>query len=228
MSKIVPAKDLRMLFGPARNQLARPTCLAFAASDAHAALRSGWEPLSCEFAFFHAQRRANRSPAVGALLSKMLEAIGLDGQPEENRWPYMKATPAAPGSWNPPAEVGDLYRRNGMSFGPAFDAALTEITNGFPIVLLTMLSRSFFRPSSDGIVHPEATEAPEPQRRHAVIGVGHGTADGHRAILVRNSWGAGWGQDGYAWLTESFLTPRMFAVAKLTENPDVPANSHAA
>jgi hypothetical protein len=165
---------------------------------------------------------------VGALLSKMLEAVRLDGQPEENRWPYMNATPADAGSWIPPNEVGALYRRSGTSFSPAFDAALAEITNDRPVLLLTMLSRSFFRPSSEGIVHPEATEAPEPERRHAVIGVGHGTADGHRAILVRNSWGNGWGQNGYAWLTESFLNPRMFAVAMLTENPDVSANSPTA
>jgi hypothetical protein len=228
MSKIVPAKDLRSLFGPARNQLARPTCLAFAASDAHAAMRSGWAPLSCEYIFFHAQRRANRLPNVGAIPSKMLEAIRLDGQPEESGWPYLSATPTDAQSWTPPTEIGPLYRRNGTTFGPAFDAVLAEITNDHPVVLLTTLSRSFFRPSSAGIVHPEAAEDPEPERRHAVIGVGHGTADGHRAILVRNSWGTAWGQDGYAWLTEGFLKPRLFAVAMLTENLNVPANSPAA
>jgi hypothetical protein len=68
-------RDLRNLFGPARDQGARPTCLAFAASDAHAALRAGWEPLSCEFAFYHAQRRVNRSPAEGTTLPAILEAL---------------------------------------------------------------------------------------------------------------------------------------------------------
>ncbi len=36
--------DLRSLLGDARDQEARPTCLAFAASDVHAALRDGWTP----------------------------------------------------------------------------------------------------------------------------------------------------------------------------------------
>lgn len=228
MSKIVPAKDISSMFGPARNQLARPTCLAFAASDAHAALRSGWAPLSCEYIFFHAQRRANRLPSVGAILSTMLEAIRLDGQPEEIGWPYLSATPADARSWMPPKQVGALYRRNGKTPGLTFDAIADEITSGHPVILLTMLSRSFFRPSSDGIVHPETAENPEPERRHAVIGVGHGKADGHRAILVRNSWGAGWGVGGYAWLTEAFLKPRLFAIAMLTEDPNVPANTPAA
>jgi hypothetical protein len=79
MSVITVSVDLRPLFGPARNQGPRPTCLAFAASDAHAALRSGWAPLSCEYAFYHAQRRAGRPPSKGALLSSMLDAPRQDG-----------------------------------------------------------------------------------------------------------------------------------------------------
>ena len=75
--------DLRSLFGDARDQDQRPTCLAFAASDAHAALRSPWRPLSVEFAFYHAQRRAGRTPHVGATLPAMLEALREDGQPIE-------------------------------------------------------------------------------------------------------------------------------------------------
>jgi hypothetical protein len=65
MSVITAAVDLRSLFGTARNQGSRPTCLAFAASDTHAALRSGWVPLSCEYAFYQAQggRAARRARA---------------------------------------------------------------------------------------------------------------------------------------------------------------------
>jgi hypothetical protein len=84
MSDITISADLRASFGAARNQGARPTCLAFAASDAHAALRDGWVPLSCEYAFFQAQRRAGRMPNTGALLSSVLEALRKDGQPEES------------------------------------------------------------------------------------------------------------------------------------------------
>src|SRR5438105_14391048 len=104
MSDIVVSVDLRPSFGPVRNQGPRPTCMAFAASDAHAGLRSGWAALSCEYAFYHAQRRAGRSPNKGALLSSMLDALCHDGQPEESGWPYLAATPT--GSWTPPANVG--------------------------------------------------------------------------------------------------------------------------
>ena len=80
MTELSVACDLRTLFGEARDQGERPTCLAFAASDTHAALRAGWKPLSCEYAFYHAQRRGGRGPTIGARLPDMLDALRDDGQ----------------------------------------------------------------------------------------------------------------------------------------------------
>jgi C1A family cysteine protease len=77
------------------------------------------------------------------------------------------------------------------------------------------------------VINPTEGEAPEPARRHAVVAVGHGTVDRQKALLVRNGWGARWGDAGYAWLTEQFLRPRMFAAATLMEEVDVSARSAA-
>src|SRR5690242_1650129 len=95
--------DLRQHFGSVCDQDQRPTCLAFAASDAHAALRSPWVPLSAEFAFYYAQRRAGRSPHVGATLPAMLDALREDGQPVEANCPYLTTIPT---DWKPPPNVG--------------------------------------------------------------------------------------------------------------------------
>ena len=83
MTILTITTDLSAKFGPTRDQGARPTCLAFAASDFHAALRDYWTPLSCEFAFFHAHRRTGTSPKTGATLSAMLDVLKNDGQPVE-------------------------------------------------------------------------------------------------------------------------------------------------
>src|SRR5580692_6695697 len=96
-------KDLRHLFGPVRDQGQRPTCLAFAASDTHAAVRDAWEPLSCEYAFFQAQNRAGRGAHDGATLTSMLEVLRHDGQPYESGWPYLVTLPADQTQWHPPA-----------------------------------------------------------------------------------------------------------------------------
>jgi len=227
MTDIVTSVDLRPEFGPARNQGPRPTCMAFAASDAHAGLRAGWTPLSCEYAFYQAQRRAGRPPDSGALLSSMLDALREDGQPEENGWPYLAATPTDTAAWVPPSTVGDLCRRAGEKSPASIDCLILELDKGRPVILL-MLSRAFFNPAARGVVHPAPGEAPEPARRHAVVAVGHAKVGPDRAILVRNSWGERWGVGGYGWLTEPFLGPRIFAAAKLTEDVDVSAHSAAA
>ena len=145
--------DLRSLFGPARSG-SRPTCLAFAASDAHAALRDGWVPLSCEYVFYHAQKRANRSSKQGALLSSMLEALRHDGQPSKSGWPYLQTPPSEPASWSPPSGVGPLFRRASQNSNAGIKDIIAELEQGQPVIILMMLSPAFYNPSAEAIVHP--------------------------------------------------------------------------
>ena len=228
MTAVTVLKDLRAELGAARNQGARRTCLAFAASDAHAALRTGWSPLSCEFAFYHAQRPAGRPPDTGATLPAILATLRLDGQPEEGGWPYLMATPADVATLTPPADVGQRFGRAGVPQPPSVDQIVSELDADRPVILLLMLSSAFYTRTPDGVIRPAPGEVPEPAWRHAVVEVGHGTVGGERAILVRNRWGPGWGLAGHGWLTETFVTPRLFAAALLTENVDVSARSVAA
>lgn len=220
--------DLRKSFGPARDQGSRPTCLAFAASDTHAGLRPGWEPLSCEFAFWRAQQRGKRPPSVGATLNNMLEALRLDGQPHEAGWPYLPATPADPDDWVPPTSLGPIYGREGNQDIASFSKAQAHLAEGTPVMLLMMLSPSFFTPAAQGVVVAAPGEIPQPAVRHAVIAVASGHVSGEPAILVRNSWGPGWGIDGHAWLTEAFISPRLFALAILGGDILAPIDSKAA
>lgn len=219
--------DLRDRFGPVRDQGRRPTCLAFAASDSHAGVRAGWEPLSCEFAFYNAQRRAGRSPTQGAVLDAMLDALRIDGQPVEAGWPYIDANPVQANTWLPPATIGDCFGRIGAAGGGDLSGVRSALVDGHPIVVLTMLSASFFAPL-DGIVDESPGERPEPSQRHALVAVGMGKVLGMPATLVRNSWGSNWGLDGHAWLTDRYLAPRLFATAALLEEVDVSTRAIAA
>jgi hypothetical protein len=90
-----------------------------------------------------------------------------------------------------------------------------------PVIVLLLLSRAFYRPAAQAVIDPASDELPEPQRRHAVVAVGHGKVDGQRAVLIRNSWGMKWGDGGHGWLTEHFLSTRIFASATLMEQVDV-------
>jgi hypothetical protein len=228
MTSVAIKGDLRSLFGPVRDQGQRPTCLAFAASDLHAALRGSWSPLSCEYIFYHAQRRAKRKPTEGVLLSSILEALSDDGQPLEAGWNYLAKLPADLTQWRPPAGIAQLFRRAGEPGKDTVDAIVDELSRGQPVVILLRLSRSFDWVKADGVVDLSPGEQPEHLRRHAVIAVGHGEIRGQRVVLVRNSWGDGWGDGGYGWLTEGFLRPLMFRLAILKENISVSPGTAAA
>jgi hypothetical protein len=158
----------------------------------------------------------------------MLQALRDDGQPEELGWPYLSTTPPDQASWAPPAGIGALFGRNGQRMTASVDDVIARLDAGRPVILLLTLSAAFYRPEAGGVIHPAPGESPEPQRRHAVVAVGHGRVDAHRAVLVRNSWGQRWADAGHGWLTEPFLEPRLFAAAKLTEEVDVFARSAAA
>lgn len=228
MTEVAVECDFKSLFGDVRDQGERPTCLAFAASDLHAALRAGWEPLSCEYAFYQAQRRSNRSPKVEARLSDMLDALQDNGQPQEEGWPYLAATPPDSTDWRPPKEVGEIYRCLGAIKPESVNEILQGLDQEKPIMVLMTLSYSFHSPPEGGVIQPQPGEQPVLAMRHAVVAIGHGVIDDERAILIRNSWGEDWGVGGYAWLTESFLAPRLMRLAALTKEINGPDTRQAA
>jgi C1A family cysteine protease len=220
--------DLRPQFGPVRDQGKRPTCLALATSDAHAALRGAWQALSAEFAFYHAQQRGGRKPTDGATLPSMLQAIREDGQPVETAWPYLTDTPADVSQWLPPSSTTPVFRRAGRGTNGNVNAIIAELNQSKPVITLMRLSASFFRVPADGIIDETPGEKPDLHLRHAVIALGHGMRGTDRVVLVRNSWGPRWGQQGYAWITEKFLNARIFSLGHLMEDLSVSASSAAA
>ena len=207
MSSITVRHDLRGRFGPARDQKGRETCLAFAASDAHAvAIGDPWSPLCCEYLFFQAKQR-ERSPADrGTTIAAIRAALEHDGQPSEAAWPYLDMLPTDLTHWKPPDNVGMLYRRRSERRETAFKRIWDAVESDQPTLLGMTLSGAFFGPDGDGVID---ADEPKEDVRHALLAVGTGERASHKLMLVRNSWGATWGLSGYAWLSERYLVPRI-------------------
>jgi hypothetical protein len=187
--------------------------MAFAGSDAHAAARGAWQPLSVEWAYFHGLKRDGGVPHAGATMVGMLESLRLDGQPKEAAWPYIAQLFTDIAAWVPP-HADTIFRRDNTPQSATIETILACIDADHPVVFTTSISQGFFRPGSGGII--DAAEPLEPKRVHALIAVGYGHRHKNdRFVLARNSWGEAWGTEGYGWIATNYLRPRLLRAATM-------------
>jgi hypothetical protein len=204
------------VLGPIRNQGVRPTCLAFATSDAHAAMRGPYQALSVEHLYYHAVKRTpGGDPDQGVGLQAILQALSADGQCLEVGWPYLAMVPKNLSTWIPPATAAPNHRCQGsVAAGAlgAIDEIVALIDAGCPAVITLLLGTRFYAPVA-GVIKPSVAEVDTDY--HAVLAVAHGHEKKQRFILVRNSWGATWGIAGHAWIAAEYLSARLHALARM-------------
>ena len=190
-------------FGAARYQGMRLTCLAFAASDLNRVASSAPDELSPEFLYRQAGATTpNWQAGEGLFLSPTLEAASNPGQPLEVHYPYEAH---APKDALPPAAPKDatLYSSKLVPLKPTGDNVIDQIRLGHPVGLIVESTLTLFRPVN-GVVafSPHILQ----DRVHAVLAVGVGeSSDGEPHVLIRNSWGMTWGDQGYAWLPKQYI-----------------------
>lgn len=210
---VAPVVDLRHKFGPARNQAARQTCLAFAISDAHAEARGlPYEELSAEFIFYHAAKRAPVfNPHGGITVENGLMTLENEGQPLESGWPYMPQLPADVSSYKPPADYGKVYTR-GSALGIGSNIR-TTLDNGKTALAAMAITTDFHYARAGEVIRADINS--KFAGYHAVLIVGYGQENNDTVYLIRNSWGTKWCEAGNAWLAEDYLTSRLYAVAMM-------------
>jgi C1A family cysteine protease len=190
--------ELRLNMGEVRDQGPRPTCLSFSLSETHCSAAGSKELFSPESLHSLAALRAQQSRSYGLSLIQATDGLRHDGQTTESAWPYNSHTATLP-------ECA-YYCATAHSTPFAVATVRTALEAGFPLSLIINVDVSFFACSGNEAV--QLIHNSQVQGRHAVVICGYSYSLANEQYLIKNSWGIGWGKDGYAWLTSEYIQAR--------------------
>lgn len=187
---------------------------------------SACEALSVEPLWQHCVNAGNASH-YGTTVGATADALHSAGQPFDVHWPYDDTL----GEGTEPTPLSaanvDWYVADMVEVPLAHDGVEDEIENalavGFPVLIIVELTAEFEDPDERGEIAVPAMTSPLGDY-HAVVAVGaQPSSDGStRRLLIRNSWGPGWGAGGYGWMPVAYL--RAFAVEAAVLDPRTDAH----
>jgi C1A family cysteine protease len=197
--------DLRPQLPPIRDQgLTRGTCLAFATTTSHEHRRGPVIVDLATEALFWAAKEVQGNRDDGTSFRVIYSALRDSGQPEENAWPYDPDLDIRDPAYGPPAgsySAADCRRARLRRIDADLDAIKAELDDGNVVVVGIELWEEFELLRDGELDLPNSAD--RNGNMHAVALVGY-DRDRER-LLVRNSWGTDWGEDGYAWLPNDLV-----------------------
>jgi len=216
VQKLPPKVDLRSFMTDVEDQGALSSCVANAVAGAYEYLvkrHRGDDAYDVSRLFIYYNARDQDGSAdedSGALIASAIDSLREKGACSEETWPYDPDTVnEAPddGAY----EEASQFLVEDMQLVPttlaAWKGALAE---GYPIIFGISLFESFDAHRKRGVVPmPSPSEASrESHGGHAMLCVGYSDPD--RVFIVRNSWGASWGDKGYCYIPYDYLMSAKF------------------
>jgi C1A family cysteine protease len=220
--------DLRPWFSPIENQLNLGSCTANAGVGLleYYARRAYGKHIDGSRLFLYKTTRnlLKWTGDTGAYLRSTMQAMTLFGVPPEEYWPYVVANfDNEPGAFL--YSFGQSYRAvkyyrldpSGMAKATLLNNIKTNLAGGLPSFFGFTVYDSYTQASvanKGAIPYPAAGD--KVVGGHAVVVAGYndslqiknnkpGAVATTGALLIRNSWGTGWGDGGYGWLPYEYV-----------------------
>jgi hypothetical protein len=189
--------------------------MAFAVSAAHELRRAQQEVLSVEFLHWASRQNGNEVAGDGASAWATMAALDRDGQPDENVWPYDPALRCDDPAYAPPPLHGHVCHTRSSHFLTRSIPAITQSldSGNAPVLVLTLTWACYH--TTTGVLASHEAES-QVVDLHALLAAGYGIGpNGDTMIVVRNSWGEGWGARGHGLVSSAYLTRHLKQVVEL-------------
>mmetsp|Transcript_54406 Transcript_54406/g.124025 ORF Transcript_54406/g.124025 Transcript_54406/m.124025 type:complete len:366 (+) Transcript_54406:335-1432(+) len=159
----------------------------------------------------------------GMTLASAIEAAQLKGACLADTWPFDLSNV----NKKPSSDALDEAMRYKVGVARKISLDLDEmretLAEGLPIIFGLKLTEAFFYPPKSGFISTPDPSDPQSASHglHAMLMVGY--SDREQAFIVRNSWGKGWGNNGYCYLPYDYGANKeynflgMYAIESLTD-----------
>jgi C1A family cysteine protease len=150
---------------------------------------------------------------AGAQIRDGIKTVVKQGVPPESDWPYSENMSAVTEKPKPLAYTDATqhkiiaYHRISAASAVAFLKLMKScLADGYPFVFGFEVYSSFegAQVAKTGILHMPDKRKEKVVGGHAVMAAGYD--DKKKAVLVRNSWGTGWGIKGYFWMPYAYIS----------------------
>jgi C1A family cysteine protease len=196
--------DHRNAQSAVRQQGERRACVAFAVAASQEWRRDVDEQLSIEDVLWSAHQVGG--PPGREETSVQLALTGLDqhGHAIEAAWPYGEPPwpadrPALAKEPRQQRSPADWHRLALLDFG----AVARCLADGLAVVLTVRFVPLAWRDPT-GLI--DSARGAVVAGGHAVLAVGVADQNDSECLIVKNSWGTWWGQSGYGFMTDRYLT----------------------
>lgn len=210
-AKLPPAVDLRQHMTPVEDQGQTSSCVANAVAGAYEywvkkATRRDTN-ISRLFVYYNARwRDGSQDKDEGSVIQLAMEGLQKFGACSESVWPFEKKLVLhKPGS--EAYEEASQHRVHDMAQVPLeLEVWKQALAEGKPIVFGCALFSTFDDCSKRGgvVPMPSPTDVTRGAHgNHSMCAVGYN--DHEKVFIVRNSWGADWGEGGYCYMPYDYL-----------------------